>query len=219
MSKLKIAYSLQPEEIVKTIDTLEKNPSGLVQKVFEKEATFLGECKGLIRCNEEEFYGKRDELVHALNLYDFGPIIEDSERTMFDYKLFHRDLAVLKKEKRKSYTITGSGFPTGTGLTILSAFLFGGPAALFVGMLSLFGAAISTVCGAEGLLNAKRYDVNNTIVLKTYGSLVRKSVDADNFMKDLPFLKEEYLPVYEKLKKDSKLNDSDEKDDNIELIN
>ena len=41
MSKLKIAYSLQPEEIVKTIDTLEKNPSGLVQKVFEKEVNSM----------------------------------------------------------------------------------------------------------------------------------------------------------------------------------
>lgn len=200
---LKIGYRLSPEEIQTTIANIEHSSNDLVKKVLAEETTFRKECKKLEDYAKKEFYQKRDELVEALNHYNFFGIIGGDKKKMLDYEVFHLELKKLKKKKTKLKITAWSGLPGATGLTylafIVDPFLLGPMTAI----LGCMGGVIASTVGA-----AKTYDLNSIlpsgfIVLKTYYDLKAKSKDADKFMQDYQILKEKYLPLYKVSNKDS----------------
>ncbi|MBL7100586.1 MAG: hypothetical protein ISS23_01385 [Nanoarchaeota archaeon] len=201
--KLKIAYDLKAEEITDTIKNIKTSSNNLVKKVLAEETTFQKECKKLESYDKEEFYQKRDELADALNHYKFGEIIEEKEKTAFDYESLHEELKVLRKKKNIIKGITWSSWSSGAGGAGLG--LFGAatgliPVALIGIMAMLVGAGVGI--GADNKLEKLRDNPKGFITIREYLVLEEKSVEADEFMQDFRFLKDNILPFYEDLRTD-----------------
>lgn len=78
---LEAEYGLKLEQIRTTIKNIKSSPNELVKKVLAEETTFEEECRRLETCTKEEFYHRRDELIEALNHYDFNKTINEDEKT------------------------------------------------------------------------------------------------------------------------------------------
>lgn len=195
---LEIGHELEPEQILSTIKNIENSSNELVKKVLAEETTYEKECKKLETYAEEEFYQRRDELVDALNRYEFKGLVHEEQKRLLEYKLLHKELKILEKKKIKKKAATFSLVPGTGGLTFL-AYMFDPILAVGVGLASIYIGCILGYIVGDGISKInKREPLNESIALRTYHKLLNKSKDADSFMKDLPFLKENYMPLLNK---------------------
>jgi len=203
MMKLKVAYKLEPKQVQKTVKNIENSLSDLIKKVMAEETTFQKECKKLETCSQEGFPQKRDEIINALNQYEFYENISEDSRKLLDYDLFHTELKELKGKKFKYDTGTVGGLAGLLGFGTVAAFTI-----LTFPEFYFLSAMASGLSGMASLfLTLEKPDLKNRAPLKhhvsmrTYHKIIQKSKDADDFMVDMPLLKKTYLPLYETLSK------------------
>jgi len=202
--KINITHSLEPEQIESTIKNITDSSNDLVQKVLAEEITFKERCEKLETCGKEEFYEIRDELVDALNQYDFDETITEKKKGMLNYELFQKDIKELKKTKKFLKNLFWSVPSGGLSMTVAAGILFGPLGAVATGMISFVISTCTTVYGAEELGSLKRQPPKNLLTMKAYYHIAYNSVRADNFMKDIKTLKSDYPDMYKILTKDVK---------------
>lgn len=204
---LEIGHNLDPEQIKRTISNIENSSNELVKKVLAEETTYKREHEKLKTYGEKEFYQRRNELIDALNHYTFNETISEKKKNILNYKLFHRELEDLKKEKRGLKAMAWGGVPSATGLTYLLFTIdpiLAGVLGVFIGIAGI-GASIA---GAVDTNDLNKKAPEGFVVLRMYYDLRSKSKNADKFMKDFEILKD-YPGLYE---------DLNENDDSIHKV-
>lgn len=196
---LKIGYDLNLKQIQSTINNIENSSNELVKKILAEETKYKTECKKLENYAKEEFYQKRDELVDALNQYNFGKIVSKEQKMMLDYKLFHKELNALKKKKMKWRTLWGT-LPGAGGLTYLVS-TFDPLLAVFTATFIGISCLVASIGAEIEISELNEQPPKEYITMEPYYALRKKSEDADKFMHDFQFLKE--IPLYKDSNEDS----------------
>ena len=89
MGSYQIIDALDSAKVKSTVKNIKSSLDQLVHNVSEGKTSFITECENLNDYDEETFDKKREGLVSALNLYEFGDTFSEEEIGKFTYASFH----------------------------------------------------------------------------------------------------------------------------------